>query len=673
MNAAHWQIGRTSFIWLIVGYAAALPYHFAHLPPWLAGVALLSLGWQLQLVRQRWRHPGRWIRAALVLVCFGGVVLQYRTLYSLESLTALLVVAFTLKFLELHGRRDAALLVYLGIFISALSLLFEQDMGRFFYTLASLAPWLAALVALYSDRGLLPFRATARTAAALLLQSIPLMLVLFVILPRVGSLWSVPMERNAAVTGMSDTLSLGNVARLARSGELAFRVTFDGERPWPDDLYWRGVVLSRFDGETWRQDPALEHYGRSAMRQAGDRPAEWEQDIERVGRELEYSVILQPTRQNWLFALDTPTPVSSGPGLLPDYRLARRAPVNNRYEYRVRSWLDHQLAPGGLPDRLLQQALALPEGSNPETVRRAAQWHAEAGSDQVYIERVLAYFNRDFFYTLEPPPVGRHGVDDFLWRTRSGFCEHFASSFVVMMRAAGIPARIVAGYLGGEWHPDGYLVVRQYDAHAWAEIWREGDGWVRVDPTAAVAPERVLMSVQDLFGNDPAFMADSGFSLQRYRDIPWLNRLRLQLDALDYYWARWVIGYHQQQELFLLRLLGATDPWRIGLTLLGVGTAVALLLAALTLRGTRAPARDSVDAVYLRFCTRLARAGVERRQGESPRVFAERAARQLPHHSTTIHAVTTLYERLRYAGADESGIAVFRREVRAFRPRLRSG
>lgn len=182
--------------------------------------------------------------------------------------------------------------------------------------------------------------------------------------------------------------------------------------------------------------------------------------------------------------------MSSGPKLLADYRLAQSSPVNHRYEYRVLSWLDHRLAVAGLA-HVRRQTLSLPEDSNPETLRPAAQWHAEAGSDRDYIERVLSYFNRDFFYTLEPPPGGRHGVDDFLWRTRSGFCEHFASSFVVMMRAVGIPACVIGGYLGGEWHPDGYLVVRQSESHAWAEIWREGQGWIRVDPTAAVAPERV--------------------------------------------------------------------------------------------------------------------------------------------------------------------------------------
>lgn len=669
MSTASWQMGRTALVGLIVGYASVLPYHFAHLPVWLMAVALLSLGWQMQWVRQRWQLPGRGVRALLVALCLAGLLLEYRTVYSLELFTALLVIAFTLKFLELRRHRDVVVLVCLGIFITSLSLVFDQSAGRFFYTLASLVPWFAVLAALQGSRGV---SEPARIALTHLLQSLPLMLVLFLVLPRLGGLWSMPLERHVAATGVSDTLSLGSVARLMRSDELAFWATFDELRPTPDELYWRGVVLTRFDGESWQQLPEA---GRDRKEALPERLADSSNpdvpvaDIERHGREIGYDVILQPTGQNWLFALDTPVTTSREITLLPDYRLVRHRPVRQRFEYGVRSWLDHSLAAEGLSVRTRQQNLSLPAGHNPQTVRRAGLWRSEMADELAFIERVLTYFNREFSYTLEPDPLGRHGVDDFLWRTRNGFCEHFASSFVVMMRAAGIPARVVGGYLGGEWHPDGYLMVRQYDAHAWAEVWLEGQGWTRIDPTAAVAPERVQLGARMLFSRDGAFLSDAVFSLQRYRDSPWLNRLRLQLNALDYYWARWVVGYHQQQSGLLERLLGASDPWRLAVLLVGAGAAIGLTLLFFTLRRDVAPARDAVDAAYLRFCERLASAGVCRALGEPPRVFAARAAVALPHHAEAIEAITGWYEQLRFREVAGTEAAQLQQAVRRFRPR----
>lgn len=659
MSTVRWQVGRTALAGLIVGYASALPYHLAHLPWWLIAVALLSLGWQVQWVRQRGQLPGRWVRALLVVLCLAGLLLEYRTVYSLELFTALLVIAFTLKFLELRRHRDATLLVCLGIFISSLSLVFDQDAGRFFYTLASLVPWFAVLAALQGSRGV---SEPARIATTHLLQSLPLMLVLFLVLPRLGGLWSMPLERQMATTGVSDTLSLGNMARMMRSDELAFWATFGERPPEPDELYWRGVVLTRFDGDTWHQlsspPPRESAHG-------------VEEDIDRHGREISYDIILQPTGQNWLFALDTPVTTSRGISLLPDYRLTRHSPVRQRFEYRVHSWLDHSLAREGLSRRTRQQNLSLPAGRNPETVERAVRWRSQVADDASFIERVLTYFNREFSYTLEPEPLGRHSVDDFLWRSRNGFCEHFASSFVVMMRAAGIPARVVGGYLGGEWHPDGYLMVRQYDAHAWAEVWLEGQGWMRIDPTAAVAPERVRLDARTLFGRDGAFLSDAVFSLQRYRDNPWLNRLRLQMNALDYYWARWVVGYHQQQSGLLARWFGSADPWRLALLLIGAGAVTGLSLLFFTLRRSASPARDAVDAAYLRFCDRLARAGVCRAAGEPPRVFAARAALALPRHADAIQAITALYEQLRFREAPAAERVELQRRVRRFRPHTR--
>lgn len=278
----------------------------------------------------------------------------------------------------------------------------------------------------------------------------------------------------------------------------------------------------------------------------------------------------------------------------------------------------------------------------------AQEWAAEAGDAESLVRRILDYYRSRFFYTLKPGTLGQDSIDEFLFDSQKGFCEHFAASFVFFMRAAGVPARLVAGYQGGEFHPEqGHLTVRQYDAHAWAEIWLEGRGWVRVDPTAAVAPERILSSVLDMMNQDDLF-ADSPLSLGRFRGISWVNQLRLQLDGLEYSWAKWVLGYQNQQEGFLKRLLGDTQSWKIAAFLIG-GALMALLPVFLSfLRLKPAIELSREDALYRRFCQRLGAEGCPRQRGEAPLDYSERSSRQLPRLARQIEVVTREYMALKY-------------------------
>ena len=381
---------------------------------------------------------------------------------------------------------------------------------------------------------------------------------------------------------------------------------------------------------------------------------------------------MEPTQQQWLYGLSTPLPASENVAFTRDFRLLARQPVTAKTQYQVDSWLNHQLSPNVLPRKRRSIELSLPEGYNPRTVELAQKWRREAGSERALIQRALNFYNERFVYTLKPPLLGRDTVDEFLFDTQSGFCEHFASSFVVLMRAAGIPARVVVGYQGGEQHPeDNYWLIRQYDAHAWAEVWLPGEGWLRVDPTAAVAPERIEASLADVLGEEEDFLADSPLSLMNFRHIGWLNRLRLQMDSLNYAWARWVLGYHEEQENFLQKWLGGSNPARIALFLLVTGGGIIIVLTLWHLRLTSSPGYDELDRLFLKFCKKLEKAGIERRVGEGPKAFAERVAELRPEMALQTNNISRNYELMRYQTdqRDHASYRQLKRAINTFRTR----
>ena len=405
---------------------------------------------------------------------------------------------------------------------------------------------------------------------------------------------------------------------------------------------------------------------------AGGERESWRDLAEPISRPVNYSVILEETQQRWLYALSLPmdarlsgsgagsAPAETRIGMTRDFRLIASEPVRRRLEYRLSSAFDYRLEAEGLSPERRRHELRLPKGFNPETQRVAQLWRQQAASDQALIERLLSLYNSEFSYTLEPPLLGRHSVDEFLWQTKRGFCEHFSSSFVFFMRAAGIPARVVVGYQGGERSPlDEYLLVYQYDAHAWAEVWLEGRGWVRVDPTAAVAPSRVERGIAEALGSIESRLLASVFSLERYRHIAVLNALRLRWDSLNYNWHRWVMGYDDQaQASFFSDWLGGVDPWRIALLLLGGGGGFLGMIGLwLWWQGRRKI--DPVIKLYQRFCRVLASKGIVRRSGEGPADFTRRAAEAYPRLHTEIVTIGALFQRAAY-GDDQVALAELR-------------
>jgi transglutaminase-like putative cysteine protease len=471
-----------------------------------------------------------------------------------------------------------------------------------------------------------------RGSAVLLVQAVPLMLVLFVLFPRVqGPLWGMPADSQRASTGLSDTMSPGSVSDLTLSDAVAFRVAFKSPMPEAKRMYWRGPVLWDYDGRTWHA-PQRE-YARPSY------------DTEY--RPVEYTVTVEPHGKVWLFALDLPGRLPPRTLATSDFQLISPRPVTTRVRYEMTSFLEYTY---GVNERKsnLDRALELPPGLNPRTTELAQKLRRQYGSDRAILDAAYTMFSREsFVYTLAPPRLGQHMVDEFLFDTKAGFCEHYSAAFTVLMRAAGIPARVVTGYLGGEANPIGdYLIVRQADAHAWSEVWLRGSGWVRVDPTAAVSPARVERGITALgaTGTLPLFMRS---------DNQVLRQMRLTWDSLANGWNQWVLGYTPERQRSLLTRVGLDDAtWRTLAALLLAATGlVILLLAFITLRRLKVRVHDPVVRAYLAFCRKLGAKGLARESSEGPLDYAARIARTRPELADVVRDFIGLYVGLRYGGA----------------------
>jgi transglutaminase-like putative cysteine protease len=632
--ARHWQLTAL--------FAAVLP-QYDRLPAWLVAAVVLACLWHLAPVQRRLRAPGGFLRVLLLGGGLVGVYLSHRTLLGPEGGVSFLIVAALLKMLESRAPRDAFVSGALDFFILATAFLFSQSLLLTLYALAASVVIVAALLSLQQREGT-GLRRTLRRAAVLAGQALPLMLILFLFFPRLPPLWTLNLSQGSARTGFSDSMSPGDVSSLSESTATAFRVEFQGEAPSPDQLYWRGLVFTFFDGTRWSQGYPMTD---QVPLPAAGLP-EWISGAE-ASPPLRYRVILEPTDQPWLFALALPRSATPKVGLTRDGRLVSREQVFNRLSYDVQSWPAARADVDGLPEWMRRQALQLPAGGNPEARRLAQRWRNGSATPERYVQSVLDWFRQEnFVYTLEPPPLGEDRVDDFLFRTRRGFCEHYASSFVFLMRAAGIPARVVAGYQGGERSPLGdYWLVRQLDAHAWAEVWLPGRGWVSVDPTAAVAPQRIERGAAQA-AEQRDYWGESAAGALRHGNYRLLRGLRNLADYVNYRWHRDVLGYDSDSQNSLMqRLLGDSSLLRRLGVMMGALALVAAVLLLWALRGGRRE-QHPLDRLYRRYCARLVRQGVAREPGEGPLAFARRVAREQPAHAAEAQEFARLYTALRY-------------------------
>lgn len=594
------------------------------------GVVGCALVWRDKLPSSLVRTLLAGIVGLLVLWMY-GVGMGSR--FGRDTGMALLACALMLKLFELRALRDARSSVSYGLF--AIMAAFLQDQGPRTLLLA-LASTIVAFVALarlseveHADAPPAPareWRARGGDSLRLIALSIPLALIGFFLFPRLANpLWGLPQNSPQARTGLSDEMSPGDIAAMYVDETPVMRARFDGPVPSGQLLYWRGPILSEFDGRRWTRDRMSEQRAASSVQPVGDATS--------------YELEQEPTDRQYIYALDMPTTIPDGSRLTRELTLRVRAPLTQVSRHRLVSHLDYRLEPdaaGGL----LKRNLLLPADVNPRTRALAQQWKSENPEPRALIAKAMDLFNAEFTYTLEPGQLLEgDSIDDFLFNTRRGYCEHFASAFVVLMRSAGIPARVATGYQGGAWNPIGeYVVVRQSDAHAWAEVWIEGMGWMRVDPTSAVAPERIERGREALAG-DPG---------------TWGTVSRPLFDAVDWLRRGWndvVLGFDASRQANLLRPLGIERATGRELAIaLGIGLtlAIAATLAVLL----RAPKDDRPPLVraYAKFVGRLARAGCVKASHEGPRAFAERAREQLPAHADSIATLSERYIGWRYAG-----------------------
>ncbi len=634
--------------------AAAAP-HFLHLSSWISLFFLAAVAARTLFLLRGWRLPGPFVLLLLALVGVVNVLFNYPIIFSGEATIALMTSMVGLKLLELRSRRDLYIVVFVGYFLLVTQLLFQEGMLMLGYVFLVALGLTAVLV---EANRIEPSRTPLRpllAAASLLAQSLPLMLVLFVFFPRLaGPIWSLTGPAQGS-TGMSDRIAPGSISELALSREVAFRADFEGPLPPAPQRYWRGPVLWDDNGRSWDSGAPLPGFP--------NRPTTF-------GPPLHYTVTLEPTDQRWLFALDLPVSVPQGAVQLPDYQLRSIQPVSSRILYQAASQLRYNT--GALSEAERQRGLQLPDNITPRMRALVADWESQGGNRASVVLQALRYFREEpFYYTLHPPPLSKNPVDQFLFESRRGFCEHYASAFATLMRIAGIPTRVVVGYQGGEYNPmGGYLIVRQSDAHAWTEVWLAGQGWVRIDPTAAVAPERI----EQTFEFDAAAEAPVGTPIRFEIESTWAQRILRQLrwgvDAVNTSWHRWVLGYTQKRQSQLMDLLGLGFLHRRGLAIamILVTSVVVAVLGTLLWRHGRQLV-DPVQKEYLRFCARLKRRGLERRANEGPLDYGERIARRWPEHRTAAARILRLYIRLRYGGADSrEGRVRFRQLIRTFKP-----
>lgn len=622
--------------------------HAEHLPAWVSLTSLALLSWRAFLCYRGKALPSRGLLMLITLACVSGIVLSLHSLFGREAGVTLLILLGSLKLLELRETRDAMILLYLCCFVSITLFFYTQAIPAALLMLGEL--FLVITTWLHVQAEGLALRTRARMAGIILLQAAPLALLMFVFFPRIqGPLWGMPQDAYGS-SGLSDTMAPGSLSRLSLSEAVAFRVTFDGPVPERDNLYWRGPVLWDFDGRRWSQGRSL---------------ASGPSRLDRAGQPVHYTVTLEPHNRRWLFALDIPVHISVQAGFSPDFNLLSTTPVNARLRYDATSFTRYQ-ANLDEASQQLGRALALPEGYNPRARELAQHWQQQARSPAEIVQTALTYFHSNgFTYTLEPPLLGRNSVDDFLFNTRQGFCEHYASSFVFLMRAAGVPARVVTGYQGGEYNAlGGYYILRQSDAHAWTEVWLQGRGWVREDPTAAIAPARIQEGLSSA-------VSDSTLLPFFTRNPPrFLNALRLDLDALTNQWNQWVLGYDSEKQFALLNRFGLDGiDWRNLVAGMGISIAIVVaFFALLMLRHLRRPPVDAVQLLYLDFCHKLERHGVQRNPHEGPQDFALRASSLYPQHAAAIQEIARQYLVLRYQNrVTDAAMQAFRHAVRRFK------
>lgn len=652
--------------WAFASTAIAMLPHSTRFSIWLMLAFVVMGTWRVLGAFGLVRLPDRKYLSIWLMKQFFAIAIFVATYISFDGQlgrdagVAMLTALLGLKLLEMRTPRDFYIVMFLAYFLVVTNLFYSQTLLTAGYMVVVVVVVTAGLIYFNGERGGLKFRESFKFSIQYCLQAVPIMVIAFVLFPRIpGPLWGVPQNTTEGVTGLSDEMTIGNISRLSVSDEIAFRVEFVGDEPPARELYWRGPVFWQTDGVTWRG--GQKNISKTQTLKI-DRPNLALANEGGQYKRYDYQIIIEPHGEQWVFALDHAR--SSEPRLKITFDHQALAPksINRRARYELTS-----IAGGAsktINNAERDAALAIPQGYHRRTVALGERWRTELTSAQQIITTALTHFNQqNFIYTLTPKALSNDAVDSFLFETREGFCEYYATSFVILMRAAGIPARVVTGYQGGEYNVlSDFMLIRQRDAHAWAEVFLEDQGWVRVDPTAAVAPERVSLGLSEVF---PSRSGLGNLDSNNPFVFTW-NRVHDMWDAVNFNWSRWVLGYSPQQQRQLLDNLGL-EKWNYGTLIMALTlvSALAISMLALLILRTRSDNPDQVIVLYEKFCRKLAKAGFLRAPFEGPLDFARRVADKDQTLGIEVEKITQLYIGLRYTNNDND-VGSFANSVRQF-------
>ena len=633
-----------TIIWLATGIILAGLPHWQRLPVWIPSIHLVLI---IARIYFPYKYSAIWSTQTsiinilrLLIMVFGvlGIYSSYGTLAGRDVGIALLVLLGGLKIFESKNKRDFYICTYLGYFLVITNFFYTQTIPTAVYMFFVIIVMTSNLIEFNDTENKLSILNRFRIATTFLLQSLPIMLVLFILFPRVnGPLWGLPKDAYTGITGIDDQMSPGTISKLVQSSEVAFRVTFEGKIPDQSRLYWRGPVLWQTDGRKWTTGASNNDHENASATFSGD--------------QIKYDLIIEPTNKKWLFGLELVSDIPEQTHLTYDYQLKTLEPIRTRKAFSLTSYTDFNLNNTSSHD--LERGLQLPEYSHLRSQEFGATLRTQYKEPEKIIQATLDWFkDQAFEYTLKPPLITGDPVDEFLFNSRKGFCEHFAAAFTVIMRSAGIPARIVTGYQGGEVNPVGnYLIVRQYDAHAWTEVWLEDKGWVRIDPTFAISPARVNDGIETAM---PDAVFDIPLGLKNNLTIYKLwQQLRNTVDMVNYQWAQWILGYGPERQARLLKKIGFKSiNWKELTILLFIILGIIVAAIALYIFKNTPNKIDPAKKYYDVFCKKLAKLGIPRYSYEGPDDFAQRVARIRQDIEKEVSMITKLYISVRYCSND---------------------
>ncbi len=642
--------------WLLSAIGLSVIPHLLRLPLIVTVIFISVFLFALLIQLNKIKAPNKiglfFLTVAIVLMVF----FSHGTLIGRDAGISLLVAMCAIKLLEVSTHRDVYITVLIGFFVLVTHLFYSYSLLFMLYLLVCLILLLSTLLEVSRCEHIkyAHIKNNIAFSSTILLQSVPIMLILFFFFPRFASpLWGLPNESLSSSTGLSNSMEIGSINSLIQSDAVAFRVEFKDASPENKHLYWRGPVLTQTDGRSWYTNAAANSHQRFTTHV----PFSETKNI------VSYTVTMEPSKNPWIFALDLPTSIPRNSRLTSNYQLIYNEPINGPILYRTRSALNYKIGKNNPHE--LSESLQLPEGINPRTVAYGKALGDRYANSQYIINAVLDHFNKnDFSYTLTPPLLNTDNpIDLFFFNTKRGFCEHYSAAFTILLRAAGIPARIVTGYQGGETNPIGnYLIVRQRDAHAWVEVWLDDIGWMRVDPTSAIAPNRIESGSSEIFPNSEK---SELFSLYN----PMLINLRYSLDWVNNQWTQWVINYDYNQQSSFLNKLGLQDWSKILFTMVVLLMLFCGMLAIYILHKSKINLSPQ-NNYWNKFCHKLSKIGFTKHPYEGPRDYYRRIVHIRPDLNDEIKPIFDTYIKINYASQNRKLLEKhFKQTIKKFNPR----